>query len=439
MTTRADSRTLESHLRALDGRGYKAYQSIRGEYDFNNFRLFIDHVQADPFAGPSRLRARVDQRRASFPQNLYSISVRRIALCDALTRGFAAALQRHVRGERGSGRSGEMRMDSGGQEVLERTSCIIDDEFVEARFSVGLPAAGRTVLGREAARMLAEELPQMVQSGLFFSSYSSGSLQRFVDAVEDQEVLRDQLAGRGLVGFVADGSVLPRESGGSQRPLQGERVVPFTAPAELRVELVAPHQGPISGIGIPEGVTLIVGGGYHGKSTLLDALARGVYPHIPGDGRDYAVTRAGAMKIRAEDGRRVERVDISPFITHLPFGKETRSFSTERASGSTSQAANIIEALEAGASVLLIDEDTSATNFMVRDSRMQRLVPKEMEPITPLVDQVRNLYREHRVSTIIVMGGNSDYFEVADTIIAMHEYAPRVVTEEARSRAVPMP
>ena len=101
-------------------------------------------------------------------------------------------------------------------------------------------------------------------------------------------------------------------------------------------------------MGIRKGITLIVGGGYHGKSTLLKALEAGVYNHIAGDGREFVITDDTAFKLRAEDGRSITGVDISPFIKNLPNKKDTVHFSTEDASGSTSQAANLMEALESG-------------------------------------------------------------------------------------------
>ena len=182
----------------------------------------------------------------------------------------------------------------------------------------------------------------------------------------------------------------------------------------------------------PRVLTLIVGGGYHGKSTLLQAIERGVYNHIYGDGREWVVTDPTAVKIRAEDGRRIENVDISSFIHNPPLNKNTEEFSTENASGSTSQAANIVEAVEAGTQLILFDEDTSATNFMIRDERMQRLVSNEKEPITPFIDRVRELYEDHNISTIMVMGGSGDYFEVADTVIMMDNYLPEDVTMDAK-------
>jgi predicted ABC-class ATPase len=423
---------LRERLHRIDGKGYKAYRSITGEYDLGTFQLYIDHVQADPFAPPSLLRARVAQEQADFPPELYRGRIRSIALADLITRQFAAAITKYVGRHGGTGGSGSVDVDEGGQEVLERTSCIINDRFAELRFSVGLPAAGRRCLGQQAASILLQKLPPLVNSSLVYAAYDPLSADMHIAAAEDQEGLREQLARHKLVAFVANGSVLPRASGISDKPLSGSRVISFTSPKELEVELVAPNRGKIPGMGIPEGITLIIGGGYHGKSTLLSALSRSVYNHVPGDGREKIVCRPDAVWVRAEDGRRIEKVNISPFLSELPSCQDTRNFQTDNASGSTSQAANIVEAVEYGTSLLLMDEDTCATNLMVRDRRMQQLVPKEKEPITPFLDQVRNLYEEHGISTIIVTGGCSDYFEVADTVIGMDCYLPRVLTEQAK-------
>ncbi len=430
-------------LNRIDGRGYKAYKDITGVYAFDSFTLHIDHVQGDPFAAPSKVRARVPQETVKFPEALYEPGVRRMALSDYLSRILDRAIRTTVRGRRGSGKSGTIRVDAGGQEVLERTAVIITPEWVEARLHVGLPAAGRTILGREAEAMLCREIPEIVSKSLFFQNLSSAEAERFVENIENQAYIRSELGKRGLVAFVADGAVLPRESGASDSPLPYRDAVAFRSPDSLRVVLDLPNpihapggrQENVSGMGFPHGVTLVVGGGYHGKSTLLRALERGVYPHIPGDGREYVVTCQDAVKIRAEDGRRVEKVNISPFITDLPYGRSTQTFSSEDASGSTSQAANIVEAVEAGAKLLLLDEDTSATNFMVRDARMQTLVEKAHEPITPFLDRVRELYERLGVSTVLVMGGSGDYFDAADTVIMMREFLPLEVTEEARKIA----
>ena len=427
-------------LNCLNGRGYKAYKELEGQYQGDRYVLFVDHVQGDPFASPSKIRVRVDRHVSGIPQSLWSTHVRAVALRDFLTRCVDRGIKKYVQGHRGIGKSGLVSIDVGGQEVLERTSMMVNDQWVEARLEVGLPASGRTILGQHAAAMLCEEIPQIVEGGLIWAKLPQDEARNFVNQVENYHAIRQQLDARGLVAFLADGAVLPRVSGASDRPLAGKQVTTLRAPDSLRMTFDVPHavgigdegRKTISGLGIPQGVTLIVGGGYHGKSTVLQALQRGVYPHIPGDGREYVVTSAEAVKVRAEDGRRIERVDLSGFISNLPQGQVTDNFTTENASGSTSQAATILEALEVGAKVILLDEDTSATNFLVRDARMQALVRKEAEPITPLVDRVRELYDTMGMSTVLVMGGCGDYFDVADTVLMMRDFLPIEVTQEAR-------
>jgi len=430
-------------LARIDGRGYKAYKEIAGTYEVGGHSLHIDHVQGDPFAAPSKVRLRAPQTSAQIPADLFHNRVRRIALQDFLCREVDRAIRREVQGRRGTGKSGTVTIDVGGQEILERTALVVTKDWVEARVEVGLPASGRTILGRQAEAILCRELPKVLEASLLWASVPRDEARGFVDCAENQEAIREQLDQLGLVAFVADGAILPRKSGVSDQPLDRREAVAFVSPDPLRVSVPVPHpvdkKDSVSGMGVPRGVTLIVGGGYHGKSTLLEAIERGVYPHVPSDGREYVVTNPEAVKIRAEDGRRVERVDISPFINNLPFERSTDAFSTDDASGSTSQAANIMEALEAGATTLLLDEDTSATNFMVRDARMQELVHKEDEPITPFLDRVRELYDGHGVSTVLVMGGSGDYFDAADRVILMREYRPREVTDEAKKIAKARP
>ena len=430
MTNREHLRQL---LLQLDGRGYKAYKEIKGSYTFANFTLIIDRVQGDPFASPSQLRVQVPQSIADFPPNLYQTYSREIALRDYLTRQFDKEA-RNVSSRRGTGKSGLIAIVQVGQAILDRTSAFVSDEIVEVRFVVGLPARGRNILGRQAVEMLCEDIPEIVDKALKYSSLDKKKIQQQVETLEDADWLRQQLPQQGLVAFIPDGAILPRRSGVDERPMLTD-AVPFKSPATLQVEFTCPNRGLVTGMGIPAGVTLIVGGGYHGKSTLLKAIELGVYNHIPEDGRELVVTHPAAMKIRAEDGRSIASVDISPFINQLPQDRSTRQFSTTNASGSTSQAANIMEALEAGAQLLLVDEDTAATNFMIRDRRMQQLIAKDKEPITPFIDKVRQLYTDYGVSTILVMGGSGDYFDVADTIIAMENFQPQDVTEKAKAIA----
>ncbi len=438
---------LNGILARIDGRGYKAYKDIQGEYAFEGGFLYVDHVQGDPFASPSKVRVRLDAGTARLPSELSKTRVRRTALEDFLARRMRQALRREGSRDRGIGKSGMMAIDAGGQVVLERSAVRVAPDWVEARIEAGLPAAGRRILGRQAAEMLCRDLPALAGRALAWSAGADGEGRAFVACVENQEAIRARLEERGLVAFIADGAMLPRESGVSDRPLPPEKGIAFASPEAFRVSLEVPNPDPrytgegtaISGMGIPGGVTLVVGGGYHGKSTLLRAIEYGVYPHIPGDGREYAVTRPDAVKIRAEDRRRIEKVDLSSLIGDLPNGQSTSAFSTDEASGSTSQAAGIVESLEAGSRLLLIDEDTAATNLMVRDARMQRLVERESEPITPLLDRIRELYEEHGVSTILVMGGCGDYFDVADNVILMRGYRPEDATARAREVAGQLP
>jgi len=431
---------LKKTLKNINGRGYKSYKQIQSNwYDFGDYKLGIPYVQGDPFASPSNIIIRIDQQLAKFPAWFWENKIRRIAVADFLTRLIEQAIKKYSKGRRGTGKSGLIAIAKTGQEVLERTSVEFNKDMIEARLSLGLPAAGRRVLSDEGYKMFFEELPKIVNYTLYYENIDSSSLKKHVKVVEDQETLRDKLSEKGLAAFIANGSILPRQSGIDDRPLSGNKVVRFISPPEYEIEFDLPHLGKIKGMGIKEGVTLIVGGGYHGKSTLLNAIEKGVYNHIPGDGREYVVTREDAVKIRAEDGRRIEKVDISPFINNLPQGETTTDFCTENASGSTSQAANIIEALEIGTKLLLIDEDTCATNFMIRDSRMQRLVAKDKEPITPFIDKVKSLYTDYKVSTVIVVGGAGDYFDVADHVIMMDEYRPKNVTQLARQIARELP
>jgi predicted ABC-class ATPase len=417
-------------LDRIDRKGYGAYRDLSGTHDLGHFVLFMDRVQRDPFAPPSLIR--IQTKVNPFDPTLFGNSVRRVAFEDFLTRSVEREIRRVVRGNRGSGGSGRVEIQRASQVVLPRTSMVVEPGYVEARMAVGLPARGRSVDASAARTVLLEELPEVVRRGLDPAPEGGVDVERaklHVESVEDADHLRGLLPGLGLVAFVADGAVLPRESGASDRPLR-EGAVPFGSPEEHRVEVELPNKGVVSGMGVAEGVTLVVGGGFHGKSTLLSALSWGVYDHVPGDGRELVVTRGDAVKVRAEDGRSVSGVDISAMIGDLPGGRSTKVFSTPNASGSTSQAANIAEAIEVGTSLLLVDEDTSATNFMIRDERMRELVRRE--PISPFIDLVRPLHRSLGVSTVVVVGGVGDYLDVADRVILLEDYAPSDATPRSR-------
>lgn len=423
---------LVGHLHALDGRSYAAYKAIVGRYRAPaGWFLHIDRVQSDPYAPPTRIHVDV-------PTDLHGLELldeadlladadRRLAVGDFLTRELHA-------GFRGTALS----IASPGQEILQRSSIILRPEekkegagwVLEVRARLALPAQGRSIQGHEASRIVGRDLVRELEEAMDLTGERGDRLVRHVATLEDHRALTATVARNGWVAFLADGSVLPRRSGVSDDPLDGG--VPLQAPESMAATVELPHAGTVRGTVVEAGVNVIVGGGYHGKSTLLSAIERGVYPHVPGDGRELVATVPDAVKVRAADGRAVTGVDLTPFISHLPAGRDTASFTTRNASGSTSQAASIIEAVEAGATTLLLDEDTSATNLLIRDSRMRELVAAEREPITPLVDRITALFRRRGVSTVMVMGGSGDYLDVADRVLLMDAYHLRDVTEQAR-------
>ncbi|EGQ8524921.1 TPA: ABC-ATPase domain-containing protein [Vibrio parahaemolyticus] len=411
---------LTATLKKIEKQNYRAYQQIKGQYDFTDFTLFIDHVQGDPYASASRFRA----TRAWSLTGLEWLKDESPAFQRAARDFIARSFEQFAKQEN------TVSIALNGQTVLDSTAVLFTEEGIELRFRVNLPAEGRSVLGKKANNILTFHLPKFIRRATLERELDKEAMVKHCQVVEDQSALREQLEAHNLVAFVANGSVLPRIAGNCDLPMK--EAVEFTAPESLQVTLHAPNKGYITGLGIPQGITLIVGGGFHGKSTLLNAIERSIYDHIPGDGREYIVTDQKAMKIRAEDGRCVHHLNLSNYINHLPMGKDTADFSTQDASGSTSQAAWLQESIEAGATSLLIDEDTSATNFMIRDERMQALVAKGDEPITPLVDRIGQLRDELDISTIIVMGGSGDYLDVANTVIQMHDYQAVDVTEKAK-------
>ena len=429
-----NSEELRQQLRSINRKSYPAYKGLKGLYHFGNYILSIDHVQGDPFASPSHVSIQISHRDAGFPVEYYKNTLTGTTLCDYLTRQFEKQVSQYSFRAKGSGKSGLLTVSHCGQEILSRTACEITEKGITARFFVGFPANGRTINATELEKILFDFLPVCIQKSFFYSSLNAKELQNYIELAEDQEFIRQTLPAKNLCAFIADGSILPRESGISSRPMKAS--VPFTSPDSLRISMELPHKGKITGMGIPKGITLIVGGGYHGKSTLLNALELGVYNHIPGDGREYVITDATAVKLRSEDGRFIKDVDISMFINDLPNKKDTRCFSTLDASGSTSQAANVVagiaESMEAGSHLFLLDEDTSATNFMVRDAFMQQVIQREKEPITPFLERAEDLYKKAGISTILVAGSSGAFFHIADTIIQMDNYVPKDITASVK-------
>jgi hypothetical protein len=283
---------------------------------------------------------------------------------------------------------------------------------------VKLPGDGRKIQAELAAEILTMVLPDLVSAGLYYSKADEGFLQEHYRVLAERKEILSQLDARGLCAFVPDGAVLPRASGLSEMPLEG--AVPFVAPEEMAVTLNVCGRD-IRGMGIPKGITVITGGAFHGKSTLLQALTRSVYPHIPGDGREGIVIDESALRVGVEDGRSVRGTDLSHFVRDLPGGVSTKDFNTLSASGSTSEAANLLEAMEAGSRTFLIDEDSSAVNFLIRDVRVRKLLGDDREPLIPLTDRIREISAQG-YSFILVAGACGDYLDLADNIVIMANY-----------------
>lgn len=425
------SHDLRRLLESIEHKSYPAYKDARGAYDFKDYILSIDHVQGDPFASPSKVSVTISHSSACFPAEYFNEGFKKTALEDYLLRCFSREIARFNFKAKGSGKSGLIATSRPGQEILSRTACEIGPNSITARFEVGFPAFGRTINSGELIRILFDFLPGCVRSVFFYKNRDKKEVLDVIELSEDQEFIRNELKRLDLVSFAANGAILPRETGISDRPMKNS--IPFTAPDSLTITLNLPHRGPLSGLAVRRGITLIVGGGYHGKSTLLKALESGVYNHIAGDGREYVITDCTAVKLRAEDGRSINNVDISLFINDLPNGKNTAAFSTADASGSTSQAAAVIESIESGARAFLIDEDTSATNFMLRDDLMQRIVSRDKEPITPFIERARDLYEQAGISTVLVAGSSGAYFFIADTVLQMDSYRPYDITETVKA------
>jgi predicted ABC-class ATPase len=422
-------KNLETILKRIDGKGYKAYNDIKGSYKFKDYTLNILKVQGDPYASPSLFSCEIDLGKYGYRKELYDRASRKVAFEDYVLRRINTLLrERKVRGSKNV-KGADLSILSPGQEILKRSAVDIKGDILTFRFYINLPARGRTVLGKEAQNLIFNEvvkMPWIVKK----ENINGELLQKHIEVNERASMIRAEIRKRDIITFVAEGAVLARKSSVDDRPMRD--AVRFSSPDTMKVTLTLEDGYQITGMGIKKGITTITGGGFHGKTTLLNAIEKGVYNHIPGDGREYVITSYDSVKIRAEDGRSIEKVNISNFIDNLPHKKDTKKFSTENASGSTSQACNIIEAMELGADTLLIDEDTSATNFMVRDRKIQELISHEKEPITPFIEKVVSMKNQRDISTIIVVGGLGDYFSVSDRVLMLDEYRVIDVTDKAK-------
>ncbi|MGL4388850.1 MAG: P-loop domain-containing protein [Brevinema sp.] len=422
---------LKSKLMRLNKCKYHLYNSLLGTYQFDDFILTIDQVQADPFAPPSKATITVPLSQTTFAKNLISTPTRECAFCDAIGRIFAKNIRTFIKEDKGSGNGGICVIRYGMQKVIESNAVIINDDSIELKILIGLPGFGRSIAGKEAQEFLLEEIPALIKESLINTKVHTEYLEEFVTLIERQQWLREECRQKGLVSFIANGSILARASSINDKPMSHQKAIAFESPKEFLTTITLPDGFKLHGMGIPKGITLIAGGGFHGKSTLLAALSHTIYNHIPGDGREYCVTDESAVFLRSEEGRPVMGVDISPFIHHLPDWKSSEYFETENASGSSSQAANLVESLEMGSRLLLIDEDVSATNFLIRDARMRLLIPDIKETITPLIAHMKNL-KEQGISLVMVTGALGDFMSIADRVIVAESYHYHDASDQAK-------
>ena len=410
-------KALYQKIRSLQGKNYGLYKSLADRsWDFGDFVLEFLHVQGDPYAPASRVMIKASLLMLGFPSEWGGTFERRLALSDYLYRRLSSLVR-----EKYPDRDASVVFDTAGPEMLVRNALWVDNGELRACLQVRLPGDGRKIQAEAAAEILTMVLPDLVSAALYNSGESKKDgvepelVEHYRVLAERKEIL-SQLEERGLCAFVPDGAVLPRASGLSELPMEG--AVPFVAPEEMAVTLVA-NGREIRGMGIPKGITVISGGAFHGKSTLLQALTKAVYPHIPGDGREGIVVSESAVRVGVEDGRSVRGTDLSQFVRDLPGGISTKNFTTACASGSTSEAANLMEAMEAGSDVFLIDEDSSAVNFLIRDVRVRKLLGDDREPLIPLTDRIREIKGR---SFILVAGACGDFLDLADNIIVMASY-----------------
>lgn len=426
----------KKNLLELEGKSFQSYQELcNTAVRYNSFSLRFLHIQGSPGAAPaSVIQLTLKSNCFPLPEWAVSAPARKTATKDFILRAFNEATRYHAKQNRGVDGSGSFQPLIMPQQVLSRNIVHLSSEAISLSFRISLPGSrSNKILGREAEMMFSKELPTIIEATKR-KLLDHSKLKSFCETVEDMLFLQEGLADEKLVAFIGDNSLLPRESGVSDRPAQ-ENVIAFKAPQELAVSLELPNAGKVRGLGIREGVTVLIGGGFHGKSTLLNAIARGIYPHIPGDGRERVVSNKNSVVVCSEEGRFVNGLDISGFFSSLPDGSDAKEFETKNASGSTSEAASIIESICAGAQLLLVDEDSSATNFLIRDNYMRKLIPDD--PIIPLFDRVRELFEKNNISTLIIAGGSSDYIGVADKVIAMRNYKPICMDKQSKTLNIP--
>jgi len=420
-------------LGEIDGWDIAEYGRIIGDFDFGRYVLRFNRVAVEADAGPTLFLVRVPQSTAGFPPRLFNTPVRRTALEDLLTRKLAAHIEASARFDAVGVARRRFSVSVPGQKILPRTSLVIADEYVEARVYIQLPVLNGLIDGAAARDVFFEELPQLVASAMLFCNLDYSEVEQFVNAMEDADAIRQALSSRGLIGFVAAGSLLARIPDSDQPDYQ--HATPLSVAAPLQVEVETPNAGQVKGLGIPSGITVILGDCYSGRVELVKAIAGGIYNHIPGDGREMAIAMPDAVYVSADPGRSVQRVDISAFAPARVNGQSSSSFTATSADGFASQAASLVEALEIGARALLLDESESAPALLSSDP-----VTGGDSQVVSLVDRARNLVDEFGISIVVGVSTLArSWISIADTVLEVRDFAVANVTEAAKKKAGSVP
>ncbi len=427
-----DKKEFYNTLMDIADKPVSEYGRLTGDFDFSRYVLKVSQVPVENMDKPALFLVRVPQAIAGFPSHLYNTPVRRTGLEDYLTRRIADQIDVITQyDEQGLSRR-HLLIAVPGQKILPRTSLLLTEEYVEARIYVMLPQRDGRIDGERVKEIFFDELASVVNSALIYCNLNEAELTEFVDIMEDADQVRQILPTRGLVSFVGEGSMLAR-LGNTDYP-DYDDVQPLTVAEELLVEVDVPNAGPVKGLGIPSGITLILGDAYSGRIQLMRAIAAGIYNHIPGDGRELAITMPDAVHIASEPGRSVQKVDVHPFVRELVAEGATEEYTSAEADPCSAQAAATVEALEIGARALLYDESNSSPAFLTRDSRLTALMPDAGRRVMPLATRVRQLVDELGVS--VVVGGSSsvaEFIPVADTILRIDGYKVYDVTQEAKA------
>lgn len=423
-----DKKEFYNSLQAIDGRRYSEYAGLIGDFDFARYVLKINHVDEENV--PVLLVVRVPQIIAAFPPHLFNSPVRRTALEDMLTRKLAVAIDDQANYDASGISRRRLSVAAPGQKILPRTSMVVTEEYVEARIYVDLASNQGRVDGASANEIFFEDLPEVVNSSLIYCNLNEHEVDNFVDVMEDADQIRQVLSTRGLIAFAGDGSLLAR-AGNTDLPDEGGSTL--SVPEELTVEVEVPNKGSLRGLGVPGGLTVVLGDDYSGRKGFLKALAGGIYNHVPGDGREFVVTVPDAVYISGESSRSVQRVDISPFIQQTGDGTNTTRYTSVAADPCASQAAATLEALEVGARVLFYDESDSSPSFLSRDSRLHGLLPAAENRVLPLSSRVRELVDELGVSVVVAgCTSVSEFIPLADTVLRIDGYKVYDVTHQAK-------